>query len=61
MFSFSSAIIHTTNIIVSNEKLIISDGNQDFIVELNCLDNVEIREFTIILNLDYDVIITLDY
>ena len=62
-----NALIYNTTIlnskiIVSNERLIISDGNkQDFIVELHFLDNVEVNENTIYLNMTNDIRITLDH
>ena len=62
----NALIYHTTilnsKIIVSNERLIISDGNkQDFIVELHYLDNVDINGNTIYLEMSNDIKITLDH
>lgn len=53
--------IHNTKVFISNERLIISDGKQDFIIELHYLDSVKIEDFTIYINLDFDVKIVLDY
>lgn len=57
---------HTTilnsKIIVSNERLIISDGEkQDFIVELHYLDSIEVNENTIYLDMSNDIKVTLDH
>jgi len=57
---------HTTiknvQIIVSNEKLFITDGNEkDFIIELHYLDSIEENGNMTILNLYNELKITLDY
>ena len=54
--------INNANIIVSDEKLIISDRKeQDFIVELQYLDEVEENENTTYLNMSNELRITIDY
>lgn len=54
--------IRNAKIIVSDEKLIISDGRQqDFIVELHYLDDLEINENTVYLEMTNDIKITLDH
>ena len=54
--------INNASIIVSNEKLIISDRKeQDFIVELQYLDEVEENENTTYLNMSNELRITIDY
>lgn len=54
--------IKKAKIIISNQKLIISDElEQDFIIELHYLDNVETDGNTIIINMSNDLSITLDY
>ena len=62
----NALIYHTTilnaKIIVSNERLFISDGNKkDFIAELHYLDSIDVNGNTIYLNMTNDVRITLDY
>ena len=62
----NALIYHTTilnaKIIVSNERMIISDGEkQDFIIELHYLDYIDINENTVYLNMTNDIRITLDY
>lgn len=53
--------IRNSKIIVSDEKLIISDGGQqDFIVELHYLDDLEITDKTIYMEMSNDINITLD-
>lgn len=57
---------HTTitsaQVIISNQKLIISDSKQqDFIIELYYLEDVKIDGNTIYLELSNDLNITLDY
>lgn len=53
--------IRNSKIIVSDEKLIISDGGQqDFIVELHYLDDLEITDKTIYMEMLNDINITLD-
>lgn len=54
--------IYNAKIIVSDQKLIISDGKeQDFIVELFYLDNVKTEDNEILLELANDINISLDY
>ena len=54
--------INNASIIVSDEKLIISDRKeQDFIVELQYLDEVEENENTKYLNMSNELRITIDY
>lgn len=54
--------INKAKIIVSDEKLIISDEKeQDFIVELHYLDEVEENENTTYLNMSNELRITIDY
>lgn len=54
--------IKKAKIIVSREKLIVSDEQeQDFIVELHYLDNIEIEGNSIYMELSNDLKITLDY
>lgn len=54
--------IYNAKIIVSDQKLIISDGKeQDFIVELFYLDNVKMEDNEILLELANDINISLDY
>lgn len=54
--------INNASIIVSDEKLIISDRKeQDFIVELQYLDEVEENENTTYLNMSNELRITIDY
>ena len=54
--------ITSAQVIVSDQKLIISDSkNQDFIVELYYLENVKIEGNSIYLQLSNDLNITLDY
>lgn len=54
--------IYKAKIIVSNEKLIISDEkNQDFIIELQYLEDIEIDDNTIDLEMSNYIKITLDY
>lgn len=49
-------------IIISDQKLIISDSQQqDFIVELYYLEDVEIDSSTLYLKMSNDIEITLDY
>ena len=57
---------HTTiknaKIIVSDEKLIISNEKEkDFIIELHYLDDIEISDNTVYLELTNDIRITLDH
>ncbi len=53
--------IKNAKMIVSDEKLIISDGGQqDFIVELHYLDDLEITDKTIYMEMSNDINITLD-
>lgn len=53
--------IRNAKMIVSDEKLIISDGGQqDFIVELHYLDDLEITDKTIYIEMSNDINITLD-
>jgi len=53
--------IYKAKVIVSNERLIISDGeNQDFIVELQYLENVDIEGNTIDLEMSNCIKISLD-
>lgn len=53
--------IRNSKIIVSDEKLIISDGGQqDFIVELHYLDDLEITDKTIYMEMSNDINITLN-
>lgn len=57
---------HTTilkaKVIVSNEKIIISDEqHQDFIIELKYLDEIEIEGNSIYMDMTNDIRITLDY
>ena len=55
-------IINNASIIVSDEKLIISDKKeQDFIIELHYLDEVEKNGNTIYLEMSNNLRITLDY
>lgn len=52
--------IKNSKIIVSNQKLIISDEEQkDFIIELHYLDSLKIDESTIKLIMDNDLIINI--
>lgn len=54
--------INNASIIVSDEKLIISDKKeQDFIIELHYLDEVEEDGNTIYLEMSSNLRITLDY
>ena len=54
--------IHNAKIIISNQKLIISNGdNKDFIIELQYLDNVDVKNCTVDMYMDYDMEIILDY
>lgn len=54
--------INNASIIISNEKLIISDKKeQDFIIELHYLDEVEENGNTIYLEMSNNLRITLDY
>lgn len=54
--------IYKAKIIVSNEKLIISDErNQDFIIELQYLEDIDIDNNTIDLEMSNFIKITLDY
>ncbi len=54
--------IYHSKIIVSNEKLIISDEqHQDFIIELQYLEDIEIDGNTIYMEMSNDIKITLDY
>lgn len=54
--------IYKAKIIVSNEKLIISDErNQDFIIELQYLEDIDIDDNTIDLEMSNFIKITLDY
>lgn len=54
--------IYNSKILISNEKLIISDGQvQDFIIELHYLDDIEINDNTVYLDMSNDIRITLDY
>lgn len=54
--------INNASIIVSDEKLIISDKKeQDFIIELHYLDEVEENGNTIYLEMSNNLRITLDY
>ena len=54
--------INNASIIVSDENLIISDRKeQDFIVELQYLDEVEENENTTYLNMSNELRITIDY
>ena len=54
--------INNASIIVSDEKLIISDRKeQDFIVELQYLDEVEENENTTYLNMSNELRMTIDY
>ena len=54
--------INKAKIIVSDEKLIISDEKeQDFIVELHYLEEIAENENTIYLELSNDLKITLEY
>lgn len=54
--------INNASIIVSDEKLIISDKKeQDFIIELQYLDEVEENGNTIYLEMSNNLRITLDY
>ncbi len=62
----NALIYHTTilnsKIIVSDERLFISDGNkQDFIVELHYLDSIDTNGNTIYLEMSNDIRITLDH
>ena len=53
--------IHNAQIIVSDEKLIISNKKEkDFILELHYLDNIEINENTVYLEMSNNIKITLD-
>ena len=54
--------INKANIIVSDEKLILSDEQeQDFIIELHYLEELEEDGNTIYLNMSNELRITLDY
>lgn len=54
--------IKNAKVIVSNEKLIISDEqHQDFIIELQYLEDIEIDGNTIYIEMSNDIKITLDY
>lgn len=54
--------IYNSKILISNEKLIVSDGQaQDFIIELHYLDDIEINDNTVYLDMSNDIRITLDY
>ena len=54
--------INNANIIVSDEKLIVSDKQeQDFIIELHYLEELEEDGNTIYLNMSNELRITLDY
>lgn len=54
--------INNANIIVSDEKLIVSDEQeQDFIIELHYLEELEEDGNTIYLNMSNELRITLDY
>lgn len=54
--------IHQAKVIVSDEKLIISNEKEkDFIFELHYLDDVEIDDNTIYLEMTNDIRITLDH
>lgn len=54
--------INNANIIVSDEKLIVSDEQeQDFIIELHYLEKLEEDGNTIYLNMSNELRITLDY
>lgn len=54
--------INNANIIVSDEKLILSDEQeQDFIIELHYLEELEEDGNTIYLNMSNELRITLDY
>lgn len=54
--------IYNASIIVSDEKLIISDKKeQDFIIELHYLDDIEENGNTIYLSMSNNLRITLDY
>lgn len=54
--------IYKAKVIISNEKLIISDEeNQDFIIELHFLEKVNIDGNIIDLEMSNDIKITLDY
>ena len=54
--------INNANIIVSDEKLIVSDEQeQDFIIELHYLEELEENENTIYLVMSNDLTITLEY
>lgn len=56
------ATISTAEVIISDQKLIISDSKkQDFIIELYYIDNVTVDGNTIYLNMSNDIKITLDY
>ena len=53
--------IYKAKVIMSNERLIISDGeNQDFIVELQYLENVDVEGDTIDLEMSNCIKISLD-
>lgn len=55
-------IIKKCKIIVSQQKLIISDNEkQDFIIELFYLESIKIDGNTIYLDMSNDIEITLDY
>ena len=54
--------INNANIIVSDEKLIVSDKQeQDFIIELHYLEELEEDGNTIYLEMSNDLTITLEY
>lgn len=54
--------IYNAQVIISNQKLIISDQKQqDFIVELFYIEDVKIEGDSIYLELSNDLNITLDY
>ena len=54
--------INNANIIVSDEKLIVSDKQeQDFIIELHYLEKLEEDGNTIYLEMSNDLTITLEY
>lgn len=54
--------INNAKIIVSDEKLIVSDEQeQDFIIELHYLEELEENENTIYLVMSNDLTITLEY
>lgn len=54
--------INNANIIVSDEKLIVSDKQeQDFIIELHYLEELEEDRNTIYIEMSNDLTITLEY